>query len=116
MTTSVPCLFCRMVKGEIPAELAASNVDAIIIRDINPQAPVHLLVIPRRHSSTATELAGEDPELFGRLMATAAETAVRERLDNGYRLVINTGMDGGQTVDHLHIHVLGGRAMSWPPG
>jgi histidine triad (HIT) family protein len=110
------CIFCRIVAGDIPSTPVFSNDDAIVIRDLNPQAPTHLLVIPKMHYANATELARSDTNLFGRLMAVCAHVAHEEGLVNGYRLVLNTGPDGGQTVDHLHIHVLGGRHMRWPPG
>jgi histidine triad (HIT) family protein len=115
--TNADCLFCRIVAGEIPATIVLSNTDAVVIRDVKPQAPVHVLVIPRAHFQDATDLARKDQGLFGRLMATAVDAADQESLTgSGYRLVLNSGTDGGQTVDHLHIHVLGGRRMSWPPG
>lgn len=114
---SVPnCLFCCIVAGAIPADVLRSDDDVIVIRDINPQAPVHVLVIPRRHFRDATAMVAEAPAQFGALMSTAVEVACELGLDDGYRVVINTGIYGGQTVDHLHVHVLGGRAMSWPPG
>jgi histidine triad (HIT) family protein len=91
--------------------------DAIVIRDVNPQAPVHLLVIPRKHFADVAEAVTEDEPLVGRLNRLAADVAAADGLEkNGYRVVVNTGRDGGQTVFHLHIHVLGGRPMMWPPG
>lgn len=109
------CLFCRIVRGEIPATVVASTDDAIAFRDIDPKAPVHVLVVPRQHLSSLNDAT--DPSLVGRLMALGAEVARKEGIaDSGYRLVINTNEHGGQTVNHLHIHVLGGRAMRWPPG
>jgi histidine triad (HIT) family protein len=110
------CLFCRIVGGSIPAEFVAEADDAIAIRDVNPQAPVHFLVIPRRHVRHLDDAAG-DPELLGRLLAFAAQVARAEGVtDGGYRTVLNTNLDGGQSVYHLHIHVLGGRRLAWPPG
>lgn len=112
---SETCLFCRIVRGEIPATVVASNDDAIAFRDIDPKAPVHVLVVPRQHLSSLNDAT--DSALAGRLVALGTEVARREGIDaTGYRLVINTNRDGGQTVDHLHVHVLGGRAMHWPPG
>ena len=112
---SKDCLFCRIAKGEIPAEIVMQNDDAVAFRDISPRAPTHVLVIPRQHVASL-EQAGESIDL-GALMRAAAEVARKEGLvDSGYRVVINTGAHGGQTVDHLHLHVLGGRQMTWPPG
>lgn len=109
------CLFCRIVRGEIPATVVASTDDAIAFRDIHPEAPVHVLVVPRQHLSSLNDTT--DSSLVGRLMALGAEVARKEGIaDSGYRLVINTNEHGGQTVNHLHVHVLGGRAMHWPPG
>lgn len=109
------CLFCRIVRGEIPATVVASTDDAIAFRDIHPEAPVHVLVVPRQHLSSLNDTT--DSSLVGRLMALGAEVARKEGIaDTGYRLVINTNEHGGQTVNHLHVHVLGGRAMRWPPG
>jgi histidine triad (HIT) family protein len=110
------CLFCRIVAGEIPAARIYEDATSLCFADIHPQAPVHLLVIPKEHiASQATALASH-AELLGHLMIVAAEVAGGAALTSGYRVVINTGADGGQTVDHLHLHVLGGRAMRWPPG
>lgn len=110
------CLFCRIVRGELPAKVMSENDEAMALRDVNPQAPVHFLVIPKAHIRHLTDAAG-DPGLIGRLLAFAAQLAQQEGIDgSGYRAVINTNMDGGQSVYHLHIHVLGGRALKWPPG
>jgi histidine triad (HIT) family protein len=112
---NVSCLFCRIVRGEIPASRVAENEFAIAVRDINPQAPTHVLVIPRRHVASLAD--ADDGEELGEVMLLAASVARQEGLEQlGYRVVVNTGDDGGQTVSHLHVHVLGGRAMSWPPG
>jgi histidine triad (HIT) family protein len=109
------CLFCRLVAGEIPATIVASNDHGVAFRDLHPQAPVHVLVVPRRHVASLAE-ASDGAELGG-LMLLAAQVARQDGLaDRGYRLVVNTGDDGGQTVHHLHLHVLGGRALKWPPG
>ncbi len=110
------CLFCRIVQGDLPAKVISENDEAIALQDVNPQAPVHFLVIPKAHVRHLTEAAG-DPGLIGRLLAFAAQLATDEGIaGSGYRTVINTNMDGGQSVYHLHVHVLGGRALAWPPG
>ncbi|HEX6809951.1 MAG TPA: histidine triad nucleotide-binding protein [Gemmatimonadaceae bacterium] len=112
---SETCLFCRIVRGDIPATVVASTDEAIAIRDIDPKAPVHVLVLPRQHLSSLNDTA--DSALVGRLVALGKEVARSEGIaDSGYRLVINTNDHGGQTVNHLHVHVLGGRPMRWPPG
>ncbi|HYN80986.1 MAG TPA: histidine triad nucleotide-binding protein [Gemmatimonadaceae bacterium] len=109
------CLFCRIVSGDIPADILAERDDAIVFRDINAQAPSHMLVIPRRHVESLDD--ADDAVELGELLRLAAEVARDEGLaDSGYRVVINTNDDGGQTVRHLHLHVLGGRRMTWPPG
>jgi histidine triad (HIT) family protein len=109
------CLFCKIATGEIPATIVQNNEEFVAFRDVNPQAPTHVLVIPREHIRSLNEL--DDDQAVGRLMMFARDVAKAERLaDDGYRLVINTNDHGGQTVWHLHVHVLGGRAMGWPPG
>lgn len=109
------CLFCRIAAGEVPADIVAEDEEAIVFRDINPQAPSHLLVIPRRHVGSLDD-ADEAIDL-GSLMRLAAEVARDEGIaDSGYRVVVNTNENGGQTVQHLHLHILGGRPMTWPPG
>ena len=109
------CLFCRIANGEIPVELIAQNAHAVAFRDLHPQAPVHVLVIPRRHVASLAEAT--DAEEVGALGLLAAEIARTEGIaEGGYRTVMNTGVDGGQTVFHLHLHLLGGRTMTWPPG
>jgi histidine triad (HIT) family protein len=112
------CLFCRIVAGEIPAQVVKRSPTALAFRDINPQAPIHLLLIPTRHLSAVRDARGEEGErLLGGLLAFAAEVATELGLDGrGYRLVTNTGAEAGQSVDHLHLHLLGGRRMTWPPG
>ncbi len=110
------CLFCRIVAGDIPSTRLHEDDLVIAIRDINPQAPTHVLVLPAAHVASAADLTDADGPLLGRLFAVAAELATREGLDGGWRLVSNVGDDGGQTVDHLHVHLLGGRSMTWPPG
>ena len=110
------CLFCKIVDGTIPAKKVHEDDETLAFADIHPQAPTHVLVIPKRHITSHAHALEDDAMLLGRLLATAGEIARTQKLDNGYRLVINTGPDGGQTVDHLHVHLLGGRAMHWPPG
>lgn len=112
------CLFCKIVAGEIPAKIVKRTDAALAFRDIDAKAPVHLLVIPIRHVAAVRNATGADGErLLGRLLAFAAEVASDQGLDGeGYRIVTNTGRNAGQSVDHLHLHVLGGRKMSWPPG
>ena len=109
------CLFCRIIRGEIPAKVVRETEDCIAFRDINPQAPVHILVIPREHVPSLD--AARDAAIVGKLALFAAELARAEGIaEGGYRTVINTNADAGQTVFHLHLHLLGGRRMSWPPG
>jgi len=110
------CLFCRMLAGDVPATRLHEDDLVIAIRDINPQAPTHVLVLPVRHIASAADLRDEDGPPLGRLFGVAAALAAREGLDTGWRLVTNVGRDGGQSVDHLHLHLLGGRPMGWPPG
>ena len=109
------CLFCRIVRGEIPAALVAETDECVAFRDINPQAPLHVLVIPRAHVASLAE--ADDAALVGRLALVAAEIARREGYAaQGFRTVVNTGADAGQTVFHLHLHLLAGRPLRWPPG
>lgn len=109
------CLFCRIAAGEIPARIVHEDESVIAFHDIAPQAPTHLLLIPRRHVAGLSSAAASDEPELGRLVVTAAELARRLGLD-GYRLVVNTGASAGQTVFHLHLHLLGGRPFAWPPG
>jgi len=108
------CIFCKIVRGEIPSKSLAETETAMAFRDLNPQAPTHVLVIPRTHVASLAEAS--DKAMLGDLLAFAAHVASKEGLEEGYRVVANTGPNGGQTVDHLHLHVLGGRRMTWPPG
>ena len=109
------CVFCRIVRKDIPVQLVFDSEECIAFRDANPQAPVHILVIPRSHVATLND--AEDVALVGRLSLVAAELAKREGIaESGYRTVVNTNAAAGQTVFHLHLHVLGGRSLSWPPG
>lgn len=110
------CLFCKIVNGIIPANKVLENDDFLAFRDISPQAPVHVLVIPKKHFEDISELSLKDLELSAGLMKTATEVAKVENLEAGFRIVLNTGEDGGQTVQHVHAHVLGGRVLTWPPG
>ena len=112
------CLFCKLVAGEIPARIVKRTPDAVAFHDIDPRAPVHVLVIPARHVPAVRDATGGEGEaMLGRLLAFAAEVAGELGLEaGGYRIVTNTGPDAGQSVDHLHFHVLGGRQMKWPPG
>lgn len=115
--TETNCLFCRIIAGEIPAELIHRDDQCVVIRDTNPQAPTHLLVIPRDHLESLDEAARQDEAMLGHLLRTAARLANEQGLnESGYRTVINTGAGAGQSVFHLHVHVLGGRPMNWPPG
>lgn len=111
------CLFCRIVEGDGEADVVREEGDWIAIRDISPQAPTHVLVLPRRHVESLDALEAEDRELAGRLLLAVAEIAREEGIaGDGYRVVANTNRAGGQTVPHLHLHLLGGRSMRWPPG
>jgi len=111
------CLFCRIVAGEIPSTRVAEDDLAIAIRDIAPRAPTHVLVMPREHIASAADLTDADAALVGRIFAMAADIARSEGIaDGGYRIVTNVGTWGGQTVDHLHFHLMGGRPFTWPPG
>jgi histidine triad (HIT) family protein len=114
---SSDCLFCKIVAGAIPATTIHEDEDVIVINDINPQAPLHALVIPRRHIATLNALTREDDALVGAMHRAAAQVA-RDKgfADRGYRTVFNTNAEAGQTVFHIHLHVLAGRGLSWPPG
>lgn len=111
------CLFCRIVSGELPASHIYSDDSVVAIRDISPQAPTHILLLSRKHVASVRELGEAEHDLIGKICAVGTELATREGIaEDGYRLVINVGRNGGQTVDHLHVHMLGGRRMNWPPG
>ena len=115
--TDPNCLFCRIGRGEVQADVIHEDDLVVAFRDINPKAPTHVLLIPRRHMASAAELAEEDGPMLGRLFATAAKLARDAGIaERGFRLVTNSGPAAGQSVDHLHFHLLGGRSMSWPPG
>ena len=110
------CLFCRVVAGEVPATVVLDTGRVLAFRDVSPAAPTHVLVVPRDHHADVAALTDADPALAGELLAAAVSVARSEGLTGGHRLVVNTGDDGGQTVHHLHVHVLGGRGLGWPPG
>ncbi len=111
------CLFCRIISGEVPAELLHRDELCVAIRDINPQAPTHVLVIPRDHLESLNDASNRDETLLGHLLRVGARIANDAgHSETGYRTVINTGAGAGQSVFHLHVHVLGGRQMNWPPG
>lgn len=110
------CLFCKMVAGEVPADIVHETETTLAFRDINPQAPTHVLVIPRTHHVNAAALARDEPGTAADLLTSAAAVAEGEGVAEGYRLVFNTGASAGQVVFHVHLHVVGGRPMGWPPG
>ncbi|MEI6362541.1 MAG: histidine triad nucleotide-binding protein [Actinomycetes bacterium] len=111
------CLFCAIAAGDIPADVVHSDDRVIAFRDIAPQAPVHVLVIPREHHDNAADIALADPDLAAQLLRVAGAVAAQEGVaDSGYRIVSNTGEGAGQSVGHVHFHVLGGRGLAWPPG
>ena len=112
------CIFCGIAQGRIPARVAGESAHALAFHDLAPQAPVHILVVPKTHLTSAAEASGDAGEmLLGQVMRLGVEVAASLGLDKaGYRFVMNTGQEGGQTVGHLHLHLLGGRAMHWPPG
>jgi len=109
-------IFKRIIDGEIPAQLVYQDDLCLAFRDISPQAPTHILVIPRREIPSLADLTDEDTQLAGHLLLVARRIARDENLTGGFRVIINCGPDAGQSVDHLHLHVLGGRSLSWPPG
>lgn len=111
------CLFCKILAGEIPADLVYESEDAVAFRDINPQAPLHVLVIPRKHIATINDIEPEDQDIVGSLYTAAREIAADAGMaEEGYRAVMNCNEGAGQSVFHIHLHVLGGRALGWPPG
>ncbi len=114
--TDQDTLFTKIIKREIPADIVYEDDMAIAFRDIHPQAPVHILVVPKQPLAKLSDAVPEDHRILGHLLMTVKRVADQEGLTNGYRVVINTGADGGQTVYHLHVHLLGGRSMHWPPG
>jgi histidine triad (HIT) family protein len=113
---SEDCLFCKVAAGDVDADVVHETATTLAFRDIEPQAPTHVLVIPRLHVPDAASLAATEPTVLVDLVQAAAVVAEREGLDDGYRMVLNTGRQAHQTVFHVHLHVLGGRSMGWPPG
>ena len=111
------CLFCKILDGEIPCDRVYENDQVIAFRDVNPQAPTHILVIPRKHISTINDLTADDKDIVGDMVLAAQTIAKQEGIEeSGYRLVMNCNEGAGQTVFHIHLHILGGRNMNWPPG
>ena len=110
------CLFCQIARGELDSDVVHSSDGVMAFRDINPAAPTHVLVIPKRHVSSIDELSRADGDLLGEIFEALSEIAAREGLGGGYRVVTNVGPDAGQSVHHLHFHLMGGRTFSWPPG
>jgi len=111
------CLFCKIAEGKIPSNRVFENETVVAFRDIHPQAPVHILIVPRRHIGTLNELNAEDAKLIGEMVLAAKHLAAQENLaESGYRVLMNCNRDGGQSVYHIHLHLLGGRYMKWPPG
>lgn len=111
-----PTIFKKIIDGEIPADIVYEDEQCLAFRDINAQAPTHVLVIPRKEIPSLAELTAEDAPLIGHIYTVISKLAKELRLDDGYRVVVNCGRDGGQSVDHLHFHILAGRPLSWPPG
>ena len=116
MATDANCLFCKIAAGDVPADIVHETDRSVAFRDIDAQAPTHVLVIPRNHEPNAAALAAADPDSLVDLMTTAGVVAEKEGLGEGYRMVFNTGAQAQQTVFHAHLHVIGGRPMTWPPG
>lgn len=110
------CLFCRIIRGEVPAKKVYEDADTFAFEDINPQAPTHVLVIPKKHIRGVKEATPEDAETIGRCHLVAAEIARQRGIEDGYRTVLNVGPRAGQSVFHLHVHLIGGRNLHWPPG
>ena len=113
---SVQCIFCRIAAKDVPAGIVHEDGDVVAFRDLSPQAPTHVLVIPRRHVGSLDDMVEADAALLGAMMLAAKEVAAVAGLASGYRVVTNCGVDAGQSVSHLHLHLLGGRPMAWPPG
>jgi histidine triad (HIT) family protein len=116
MFPAMSCLFCKIRDGAIPAKKVWEDDRALAFRDVNPQAPTHILIIPKKHIDSLDALTDDDAALVGHLHVAAAKLAREEKLSEGYRTLFNTGLNAGQTVFHLHLHLLGGRALGWPPG
>ncbi len=116
MSETTETIFSKIIRREIPADIVYEDELAIAFKDVHPQAPVHILVIPKQPIKSLADVTSQDQDLMSHLLVTAQQVALNAGLTNGYRLVINTGNDGGQTVSHIHLHILGGRQMTWPPG
>lgn len=116
MSEATETIFSKIIRREIPADIVYEDDLAIAFKDIHPQAPVHILIIPKKPIKSLAQAQAEDINLMGHLLLTAGQVALQAGLNSGYRVVINTGDDGGQTVNHIHLHLLGGRQMTWPPG
>lgn len=113
----VDCIFCKIAGHEIPAGVVYEDEDVIAFKDINPQAPIHLLIVPKKHVASIMEINDDNKDIVNKIVKAAQNLARQNNIDSkGFRLVVNTGNDGGQTVNHLHFHLLGGRFMTWPPG
>lgn len=110
------CLFCNISRGKIPTKMLHEDEDLVAFRDVDPQAPLHILIVPKAHIESAGQLTEADGPLLGKIFALAAKLCAAEGITNGYRVVTNIGADGGQSVPHLHFHVLAGRQLGWPPG
>lgn len=110
------CIFCKIIGEEIPADVVYSSEKVVAFRDINPQAPNHILIVPRKHINSVEELEKDDKELMGELVYSAKKVANKLGISKGFRLVFNNGPDGGQEIDHIHMHLLAGRKLAWPPG
>lgn len=110
------CLFCKIIKGEIPSTVVYETDDLVAIKDIAPQAPFHVIIIPKTHIPSPAHITEENCDIAGKMILAAAKIAQQEHLDNGYRIVANCGEEGGQTVGHIHFHMLAGRNLGWPPG
>jgi histidine triad (HIT) family protein len=110
------CLFCKIIKGDIPSDKLYEDDDVFAFRDISPQAPVHFLVIPKKHLSGPAAVAAADEGLIGKMMRVGAQIAGQEGVGDAFRVVFNNGAGAGQTVFHIHMHILGGRPLNWPPG
>jgi histidine triad (HIT) family protein len=116
MSETTETIFSKIIRREIPADIVYEDELALAFKDVNPQAPVHILIIPKKPIPKLADAESQDHALLGHLLLTVKRVAEKAGLQSGYRVVINTGADGGQTVDHLHLHILGGRHLSWPPG
>ncbi|MEN8257241.1 MAG: histidine triad nucleotide-binding protein [Thermodesulfobacteriota bacterium] len=110
------CLFCKIINGDIPSDKLYEDDDTYAFRDISPQAPTHFLVIPKKHISGPSEVSQEDEKIIGKMMRVGADIARQEGIGDAFRVIFNNGAEVGQTVFHIHMHILGGRSMSWPPG